>query len=47
MDLILYGMRWFPDHPVHAVVGLVSSFLALWAAAIVFRRTSTNFADYI
>ncbi len=47
MDLILYGMRWIPDHPVHAVVGLVSAFLALWVAAIVFRRTSANFADYI
>jgi lipopolysaccharide transport system permease protein len=47
MDLILYGMRWIPDHPVHTVVGVVSAFIALWAAAIVFRRTSANFADYI
>jgi ABC-type polysaccharide/polyol phosphate export permease len=47
MDLIIYGMHWIPDHPVHAAVGLVSSFVALWVAAIVFRRTSANFADYI
>jgi ABC-type polysaccharide/polyol phosphate export permease len=47
MDLILYGMVWIPDHPVHAVVGLVSAFVALWAAAIVFRRTSATFADYL
>jgi ABC-type polysaccharide/polyol phosphate export permease len=47
MDLILYGMGWIPDHPVHAVVGVVSAFIALWAAAIVFRRTSANFADYV
>lgn len=47
MDLILYGMRWIPDHPVHAAIGLVSAFVALWLAAIVFRRTSANFGDYI
>jgi ABC-type polysaccharide/polyol phosphate export permease len=47
MDLILYGMRWIPDHPVHAAVGLASAFFALWLAAIVFRRTSANFGDYI
>jgi ABC-type polysaccharide/polyol phosphate export permease len=47
MDLILYGMRWIPDHAVHSAVGLVSAFLALWLAAIVFRRTSANFGDYI
>ena len=47
MDLILYGMNWIPDHPVHAVVGLVTAFVALWASAIVFRRTSANFADYL
>ncbi len=47
MDLIIYGMRWIPDHPVHAIIGLVSSFLALWVAALMFRRTSANFADYI
>lgn len=47
MDLVIYGMRWIPDHPVHAVVGLVSAFIALWAAAIVFRRTSASFADYL
>ena len=47
MDLVLYGMRWLPAHPVHAAAGLVLSFLALWAAAIVFRRASANFADYI
>jgi hypothetical protein len=32
---------------VHAVVGVVSAFIALWVAAIVFRRTSPNFADYL
>jgi len=47
MDLILYGMAWIPDHPAHAVAGVLSAFIALWAAAIVFRRTSANFADYI
>jgi len=47
MDLILYGMGWISDHQVHAVVGVVSAFIALWAAAIVFRRTSANFADYL
>ena len=47
MDLILYGMSWIPDHPLHAAVGVVSAFAALWVAAIVFRRTSANFADYI
>jgi ABC-type polysaccharide/polyol phosphate export permease len=47
MDLILYGMSWIPDHPVHAAVGVVAAFLALWATAIVFRRTSANFADYL
>ncbi len=47
MDLILYGMSWIPDHPVHAMVGLISTFIVLWASAIVFRRTSANFADYI
>jgi ABC-type polysaccharide/polyol phosphate export permease len=47
MDLILYGMVWISDHQVHAVVGVASAFVALWACAIVFRRTSANFADYI
>jgi ABC-type polysaccharide/polyol phosphate export permease len=47
MDLILYGMGWISDHQVHAVVGVVSAFIALWVAAIVFRRTSPNFADYL
>jgi ABC-type polysaccharide/polyol phosphate export permease len=47
MDLILYGMSWIPDHPAHVLIGVVSAFVALWAAAIVFRRTSANFADYI
>ena len=47
MDLILYRMGWISDHQVHAVVGVVSAFIALSAAAIVFRRTSANFADYL
>ncbi|MDR3638985.1 MAG: ABC transporter permease [Isosphaeraceae bacterium] len=47
MDLILYRVGWISDHQVHAVVGVVSAFIALWAAAIVFRRTSANFADYL
>ena len=47
MDLILYGMSWIPDHSVHAAVGVVLAFITLWAAAIVFRRTSANFADYL
>jgi ABC-type polysaccharide/polyol phosphate export permease len=47
MDIILYGLAWIPDHPVHAVVGLVAPFVALWAAAVVFRRASVTFADYV
>jgi ABC-type polysaccharide/polyol phosphate export permease len=47
MDLVLYGLQWIPDHPVHAVVGIAASFVCLWAAAFIFRRTSANFADYV
>jgi ABC-type polysaccharide/polyol phosphate export permease len=47
MDLVLYGMNWIPDHPAHAIVGVVAAIVALWAAAVVFRRTSANFADYL
>lgn len=47
MDLILYGLGWIPDHVVHAVVGLVAPVIALWAAAMVFRRASVTFADYV
>jgi len=47
MDLVLYGMRWIPDHPVHFLVGVVASFVALWLTAFAFRRMSANFADYI
>jgi ABC-type polysaccharide/polyol phosphate export permease len=47
MDLVLHGMRWVPDHPEHFLVGVAVSFVSLWVAAIVFRRTSRFFADYI
>ncbi len=47
MDLVLYGLRWITDHPAHAIVGLLGPLVALWLAALVFRRTSANFADYI
>ena len=47
MDLIIYGLHWIPEHPVHFVVVVASSFLAMWVTAIVFRRASANFADYI
>lgn len=47
MDLVLYGMNWIPDHSVHFSVGVVSSFVALWLAADLFRRLSPNFSDYL
>lgn len=47
MDLVLYGLRWIADNPVHFLTGVISSFLALWIAAVAFRRMSSNFADYI
>ena len=47
MNLILFGSQWIAQHPIHFLVGLASAFVALWFAAIWFRRLSANFADYI
>ena len=47
MDLVLNGLAWIPEHSLYFVVGVGSSILALWIAAVAFRRMSANFADYI
>jgi len=47
IDLVLHGLGWIPDHPVHFAIGVAAALAALWAAAQAFRRMSKNFADYI
>jgi lipopolysaccharide transport system permease protein len=47
MNLVLYGPQWISEHSVYFFVEVAFSFLALWLAALSFRRMSSNFADYI
>jgi lipopolysaccharide transport system permease protein len=47
MNLVLFGPQWIGDNGTYFVAALVVSFLALWVAALTFRRMSANFADYI
>lgn len=47
MDLVIYGLRWIGDHPLHALYGFVGPFIGLWVAAWLFRRVSPSFADYV
>lgn len=47
MSLVLEGPQWAFEHPVQFVIGVASAFVALWLAAVLFRRLSPNFADYV
>ena len=47
MNLVLYGPRWIADNPLYFFGEVALSFVALWVAALAFRRMSANFADYI
>ena len=47
MDLVVYGLGWIGQHPVHGLYGFVGPFVGLWLAAWLFRRVSPSFADYV
>lgn len=47
MNLVLNGLGWISSHPTEFLVPALLSLVALWVAALGFRRMSANFADYI
>ena len=47
MNLVLSGPNWIADNPVYFFGEVALSLVALWVAALTFRRMSSNFADYI
>jgi lipopolysaccharide transport system permease protein len=47
MNLVLHGLDWIELNPTRFGIGLVTALVAMAVAARLFRRLSSNFADYI